>query len=91
MAARILDGEELNSDGITGLLKQTIPDEDEEPIWKALDEEDEAFDDIESFDEFVDTWAMWQEYQKDYVTRCLERAARRRRRKSVPEHQLSFL
>ena len=60
LAARILDGEELNSDGITGLLKQTIPDEDEEPLWKALDEEDEAFDDIESFDEFVDTWAMWQ-------------------------------
>ena len=42
---------------IIGPLEQTIPDED-----------DEAFDDIESFDEFVDTWAMWQEYQKDYVT-----------------------
>ena len=30
LAARILDGEELNSDGITGLLKQTVPEEDEE-------------------------------------------------------------
>ena len=91
LAARILDGEELNSDGITGLLKQTVPDEDEEPVWKALDEDGEVFDDNESFDEFVDTWAMWQAYQKDYVTRCLERAARRRRRKKVPEQQMSLL
>ena len=50
------------------------------PRWKALDEEEEAFEDIKRFDEFVDTWAMRQTYQKDYVTRCLERAARRRRR-----------
>ena len=91
LAARILDGEELNSDGITGLLKQTVPDEDEEPVWKALDEDEEAFEDIERFDEFVDTWAMWQAYQKDYVTRCLERAARRRRRKTVPQQQLPLL
>ena len=32
LAARILDGEELNSNGISGLLKHTIPDEEEEPI-----------------------------------------------------------
>ena len=60
-------------------------------MWKALDEEEEAFEDIESFDEFVDTWAMWQAYQKDYVTRCLERAARRRRHKTVPAQQMSLL
>ena len=43
----------------------------------ALDEDGEVFDDNESFDEFVDTWAMWQAYQKDYVTRYLERASDR--------------
>jgi hypothetical protein len=50
LAARILDGEELNSGGITRLLKKTISDEDKEPIWQALDEEEEAFDDVERFD-----------------------------------------
>lgn len=40
LAARILDGEELSSDGITGLLKYTIV-EDDEPRWASLHDEEE--------------------------------------------------
>ena len=55
-------------------------------MWKALDEEEEAFEDIKRFDEFVDTWAMRQTYQKDY-----ERAASPAPAQTVPAQQMSLL
>ena len=89
LAARILDGEELNTDGITGLLKQTIPDEDEELVWKALDEEEEAFEDIERFDEFVDTWAMRQTYSEGLCDPLS--GTGRAPAQTVPAQQMSLL
>jgi 16S rRNA G966 N2-methylase RsmD len=88
LAAKILEGEELSSDGITGLLKHTIPDEDDMPIWETPEEEAEVFTEAETFTDFVKTWASWSALQGNYVERCLERAAKRRRKKKEPELQL---
>lgn len=89
LAAKILDGEELSSDGITGLLKHTIPDDDDLPIWETPDEEEEiGFSEAQTYTDFVRTWASWSALQGNYVERCLERAAKRRRRKKEPEGQL---
>jgi len=90
LAAKILEGEVLSSDGITGLLKHTIPDDDDVPIWETPEEEEEAFSEVETFTEFVRTWASWSALQGNYVERCLERATKRRRRKKEPEGQLGL-
>lgn len=91
LAAKILDGEELSSDGITGLLKHTIPDDDDLPIWETPDEEEEAgFSEAKTYTDFVRTWASWSALQGNYVERCLERAAKRRRRKKEPEFQIAL-
>ncbi|MEZ4614739.1 MAG: hypothetical protein R2867_04375 [Caldilineaceae bacterium] len=88
LAAKILEGEELSSDGITELLKHTIPDDDDMPIWETPEEEEEAFSEVETFTEFVRTWSSWSALQGNYVERYLERATKRRRRKKEPELQL---
>ncbi len=90
LAAKILEGEELSSDGITGLLKHTIPDDEDLPIWETPDEEAEGFSEAETFTDFVRTWASWSALQGNYVERCLERATKRRRRKKEPEGQLGL-
>ncbi len=59
LAAKILEGEILSSDGITGLLKHTIPGDDDLPVWETSDEEEEAFSEVETFTEFTRTWASW--------------------------------
>lgn len=90
LAARILDGEVLSSDGITGLLKYTIP-EDEGPVWESLDEEEEeAVEEQtpETYEELMAIWQGWPGNQASYITRCLERASKRRQRKGAPEYQL---
>ncbi len=95
LAARILDGEELNSDGITGLLKFTIPDEPDTLVWEELDEvEGQPVSEVvtkepETYEEFVEGWQTWLGGQADYISRSLARAAKRRR-KPVSEQQLSL-
>jgi len=42
----------------------------------------------ETFGGFIKTWASWSALQGNYVERCLERAAKRRRKKKEPELQL---
>ncbi len=88
LAAKILQGEVLSSDGITGLLKHTIPDDDDVPMWETPEDEAEVFSEVETFTDFVQTWASWSALQGNYVERCLEQAAKRRRRKKKPEGQL---
>lgn len=96
LAAKILDGEELNSDGITGLLKCTIPDDSETSMWAELDEtEEQPVIDVpakepETYEEFVEGWQTWLGGQADYISRSLARAAKRRRHKPVSEQQLSL-
>lgn len=96
LAAKILDGEVLNSDGITGLLKCTIPDESDIPVWEELDEEEEqtiiavANKEPETYEEFVQGWQSWLGDQADYISRSLARTAKRKRRKPVSEQQLSL-
>lgn len=96
LAAKILDGEDLNSDGITGLLKFTIPDEPDTPVWRELDETEEqliiaaAAKEPETYEEFVEGWQTWLGGQTDYISRSLTRAAKRRRHKTVSEQQLSL-
>jgi hypothetical protein len=111
LAARILDGEELSSDGITGLLKYTII-EDEEPLWNSLDDEQDLVvidgaqntesvqattegevtqaPEVQTYEQFVRSWESWVGNQADYITRSLERAAKKRGRKKVSEHQLTL-
>jgi hypothetical protein len=111
LAARILDGDELSSDGITGLLKYTII-EDEEPLWNSLDDEQDLVvidgaqntesvqattegevtqaPEVQTYEQFVRSWESWVGNQADYITRSLERAAKKRGRRKVSEHQLAL-
>lgn len=86
----------MNSDGITGLLKFTIPDEPDTPVWDEIDEIVEqplinvAAKEPESYEEFVEGWQTWLGSQAEYISRSLVRATKRRRRKPVSEQQLSL-
>ena len=45
---------------------------------------------LQTYEQFVRSWESWVGNQADYITRSLERAAKKRSRKKVSEHQLAL-
>lgn len=97
LASRLLAGEELSSNGITGLLKATVEASEAGFGWETPEDETEevvlptpANVEAVTFEEAVKTWNAWVNEQSSYVARCLERAAKRRTRKPKTTEQLSL-
>ena len=69
---------------------------DETSVWESLDQkEEQMIEEVEgqgseTYDEFMNTWQDWLGNQANYITRCLERASKRRKRRQVSGHQLEL-
>lgn len=79
LAARLLAGEELNSNGITGLLKAAVSVEEVGFTWQETPEVEEATlpvplntEDV-TYEAAVKAWNIWVHNQSSSAARCLAR------------------
>ena len=95
LAAKILGGEELSTDGLSGILKQTIPDGQNESFWDELDEGENAEADDEECEvskngAVTRSWMDWLALQAQHREAQAQRALHRQSSKPQNESQLSL-